>query len=55
MVTIFEFLPDPGIKVRRIANLADDLAMALRAKSVRVVAPIRGKGVVGIGSRAATA
>ncbi|MCB9672802.1 MAG: DNA translocase FtsK 4TM domain-containing protein [Alphaproteobacteria bacterium] len=48
VVTIFEFLPDPGIKVRRIANLADDLAMALRAKSVRVVAPIPGKGVVGI-------
>ena len=48
VVTIFEFLPDPGIKVRRVANLADDMAMALRARSVRVVAPIPGKGVVGI-------
>ena len=48
VVTIFEFLPDPGIKVSRIANLTDDLAMALRAVSVRIVAPIPGKGVVGI-------
>ncbi len=48
VVTIFEFLPDPGIKVRRVASLADDLAMALLAPSVRVVAPIPGKGVVGI-------
>src|SRR5690606_13757190 len=48
VVTIFEFLPDPGIKVRRVSNLADDLALALRARSVRIVAPIPGKGVVGI-------
>ncbi len=48
VVTIFEYLPDAGIQVRRINNLADDLAMSLRARSVRVVAPIPGKGVVGI-------
>jgi S-DNA-T family DNA segregation ATPase FtsK/SpoIIIE len=48
VVTIFEFQPDPGVKVSRIASLADDLAMALRAVSVRIVAPIPGKGVVGI-------
>ncbi len=48
VVTIFEFLPDAGISVRKISTLADDLAMSLCAKSVRVVAPIPGKGVVGI-------
>lgn len=48
VVTTFEFVPDAGIKVRRVANLADDLAMGLRALSVRVVAPIPGKGAVGI-------
>ena len=48
VVTIFEFQPDPGVKVSRIAGLSDDLAMALEAMSVRIVAPIPGKGVVGI-------
>lgn len=48
VVTIFEYLPEPGIPVRKITGLADDLAMALKAMSVRVVAPIPGKGVVGI-------
>src|SRR6185503_12525007 len=48
VVTIFEFLPEPGVKVSRIAALSDDLAMALRATSVRIVAPVPGKGVVGI-------
>ncbi len=48
VVTTLEFLPERGISVRRVANLADDLAMALCATSVRIVAPIPGKGVVGI-------
>jgi len=48
VVTTFEFLPARGISVRKVQNLTDDLAMALRALSVRVVAPIPGKGVVGI-------
>ena len=48
VVTIFEFLPDAGVKVSRITSLADDLAMALKAVSVRIVAPVPGKGVVGI-------
>lgn len=47
-VTQFEIAPAPGIKVRQIANLADDLALAMRAQSIRVVAPIPGKGAVGI-------
>ena len=48
VITVYEFEPAPGIKVSRIANLADDLAMSLRAMSVRVLAPIPGKSVVGI-------
>ncbi|MEA5114117.1 MAG: DNA translocase FtsK 4TM domain-containing protein [Geobacteraceae bacterium] len=48
VITMFEYAPGPGIKVNRIANLADDLSMALQALSIRIVAPIPGKGVVGI-------
>ncbi|MCB9523814.1 MAG: DNA translocase FtsK [Myxococcales bacterium] len=47
VVTMFEFEPAPGVRISRIANLADDLAMALKAVKVRIVAPIPGKGVVG--------
>jgi len=45
---LLEFEPSPGVKVNRIVGLADDLSMALRALSVRVLAPIPGKPVVGI-------
>ncbi|MDC0714040.1 DNA translocase FtsK 4TM domain-containing protein [Stigmatella sp. ncwal1] len=48
VVTMYEFLPGPGIKVSKIASLSDDLAMAMEAMRVRIVAPIPGKGVVGI-------
>jgi S-DNA-T family DNA segregation ATPase FtsK/SpoIIIE len=48
VITTFEFEPAPGVKVSRIVNLADDLAMALRAASVRILAPIPGKPVVGV-------
>jgi len=48
VITMFEFEPAPGIKVAQIANREDDLAMALRAESIRIVAPIPGKGAVGI-------
>ncbi len=48
VITMFEFKPAPGVKISKIANLSDDLAMALAARSVRIVAPIPGKGVVGI-------
>lgn len=48
VVTQFEVSPAPGIKVARIANLEADLALALRAPSVRIVAPIPGKGAVGV-------
>jgi len=48
VVTQFEVSPAPGVKVARIANLEADLALALRAPSVRIVAPIPGKGAVGV-------
>ena len=46
--TTYEFVPAPGIKVSKIAALADDIAMAMEAIHVRIVAPIPGKGAVGI-------
>jgi S-DNA-T family DNA segregation ATPase FtsK/SpoIIIE len=48
VITMYEFEPAPGIKVNRIVNLADDLALAMSAIAVRVVGPIPGKSVVGI-------
>ena len=48
VITTFEFEPAPGVKVNRVVTLADDLSMALRAHSVRILAPIPGKPVVGI-------
>ncbi len=48
VITMYEYSPAPGIKISKIAGLADDLTMALQAMSIRIVAPIPGKGVVGI-------
>lgn len=48
VVTMFEFRPAPGVKVSRIANLSDDLALALKAIAVRIQAPIPGTDTVGI-------
>jgi S-DNA-T family DNA segregation ATPase FtsK/SpoIIIE len=48
VVTRFELSPGPGVKVGRIASLGDDLALAMRAQSLRIVAPIPGKAAVGI-------
>lgn len=48
VITMYEFEPAAGVKVRRIVTLADDLSMALRAMSIRILAPIPGKSVVGI-------
>ncbi|KIH76358.1 cell division protein FtsK [Geoalkalibacter ferrihydriticus DSM 17813] len=48
VVTMYEFAPAAGVKVNKIAGLSDDLSMALRALSIRIVAPIPGRGVVGI-------
>ncbi len=48
VVTMYEFKPAPGVKISKVAGLADDLAMNLRASSIRIVAPIPGKAVIGI-------
>jgi S-DNA-T family DNA segregation ATPase FtsK/SpoIIIE len=48
VVTMYEFAPADGVKVSKISNLQDDLAMALSAVSIRIVAPIPGRSVVGI-------
>ena len=48
VITMYELEPAPGVKINRITNLADDLALALKAPSVRIIAPIPGKAAVGI-------
>ena len=48
VITMYEYEPGAGVKVNRIVNLTDDLSMALRAISIRIIAPLPGKSVVGI-------
>lgn len=48
VITRYELEPAPGVKVQRITTLADDIALAMKAPSVRIVAPIPGKNRVGI-------
>ncbi len=48
VITRYEFKPGSGIKVSQINNLADDLALALKAKQIRLIAPIPGKAAVGV-------
>lgn len=48
VITTFEYRPAPGIKLSKIVGLSDDLALALAAISIRIVAPIPGRDVVGI-------
>ncbi|NPB10051.1 MAG: DNA translocase FtsK, partial [Thermodesulfobacteria bacterium] len=48
VITVYEYEPAPGVKINKITSLADDLALGLKAASVRIVAPIPGKSAVGI-------
>ena len=48
VVTQYEVIPAPGVKVNKIANLDADLALAMKAQSIRIVAPIPGRGAVGV-------
>ncbi|OQX95614.1 hypothetical protein B6I21_04525 [candidate division KSB1 bacterium 4572_119] len=48
VITRFEIEPAPGVKISRFTSLSDDLAMVMRAKRIRVVAPIPGKAAIGI-------
>lgn len=47
-VTLYEIIPEPGIRISRIRNLEDDIALSLSALGIRIIAPIPGKGTVGI-------
>jgi len=48
VITMYEYEPAPGIKIARVAGLAEDLAMAMKAKSIRVAGHLPGKGTIGI-------
>jgi len=48
VITMYEYKPAPGVKISKVASLADDLTLALRAPSVRIVAPLPGKAAIGI-------
>ena len=48
VITMYELKPAPGVKISKIAGLSDDLTLALKAPSVRIVAPIPGKAAIGI-------
>ncbi len=47
-VTLYEIVPDAGIKISKIKNLEDDIALSLSALGIRIIAPIPGKGTIGI-------
>jgi S-DNA-T family DNA segregation ATPase FtsK/SpoIIIE len=48
VITMYELRPAPGVKISKVAGLSDDLALALRAQSIRIIAPIPGKAAIGI-------
>jgi S-DNA-T family DNA segregation ATPase FtsK/SpoIIIE len=48
VITLYELVPASGVKISRIVSLADDLALALAAKGIRIIAPIPGKSAVGV-------
>ena len=48
VITRYEFKPAAGIKVNQVVNLSDDLALAMRARKVRIVAPVPGKAAIGV-------
>ena len=47
-VTLYEIVPAPGIRISKIKNLEDDIALSLSALGIRIIAPIPGKGTIGI-------
>ncbi len=48
VVTLYELVPATGVKISRIENLEDDIALALKARGIRIIAPMPGKGTVGV-------
>jgi S-DNA-T family DNA segregation ATPase FtsK/SpoIIIE len=47
-ITLYEIVPEPGVRISRIRNLEDDIALSLSALGIRIIAPMPGKGTVGI-------
>lgn len=47
-ITLYEIVPEPGIRISKIKNLEDDIALSLAALGIRIIAPIPGKGTIGI-------
>ncbi|WP_035842997.1 FtsK/SpoIIIE family DNA translocase [Crocinitomix catalasitica] len=47
-VTLYEIVPAPGVRISKIKNLADDIALSLAANGIRIIAPIPGRGTIGI-------
>ena len=47
-VTLYEIVPAPGVRISKIKNLEDDIALSLSALGIRIIAPIPGKGTIGI-------
>ncbi len=47
-ITLYEITPSPGVRISKIRNLEDDIALSLRALGIRIIAPIPGKGTIGI-------
>lgn len=47
-VTLYEIIPEPGVRIAKIRNLEDDIALSLSALGIRIIAPIPGKGTIGI-------
>jgi len=48
VVTLYEIVPAPGVKISKIVGLENDIALALAAKGIRIIAPIPGKGAIGV-------
>ena len=47
-ITLYEIVPDAGIRISKIKNLEDDISLSLAAEGIRIIAPIPGKGTIGI-------
>ncbi len=47
-ITLYEVIPEPGIKISRIRSMEDDIAMSLKSEGIRIIAPMPGKGTIGI-------
>ena len=47
-ITLYEIVPDAGVRISKIKNLEDDISLSLAAEGIRIIAPIPGRGTIGI-------